>query len=213
MQSTGSCIVLLSDMAFSTSVCSIYVFFFSSRRRHTRCALVTGVQTCALPIYLVQQAVEPRPVAYVARVHPKASEALAQLRHGGRVGAPVVVEDQDRLLARVPEVVEALEGHPAGERTVAEHRHHATALASLVLLGDGEAVRVADHRRRVAVLDPVVLRLGPARVAGQAPPPSPGGELGPAAGEDLVDVGLVAGVPEQDVARRSEEHTSELQSL
>src|SRR3546814_839421 len=28
--------------------CSI--FFFSSRRRHTRCALVTGVQTCALPI-------------------------------------------------------------------------------------------------------------------------------------------------------------------
>src|SRR3546814_9456925 len=27
-------------------------FFFSSRRRHTRCALVTGVQTCALPIYV-----------------------------------------------------------------------------------------------------------------------------------------------------------------
>src|SRR3546814_3778083 len=27
--------------------------FFSSRRRHTRCALVTGVQTCALPIYPV----------------------------------------------------------------------------------------------------------------------------------------------------------------
>src|SRR3546814_1159739 len=29
----------------------VVVFFFSSRRRHTRCALVTGVQTCALPIY------------------------------------------------------------------------------------------------------------------------------------------------------------------
>src|SRR3546814_7154045 len=28
----------------------IVLFFFSSRRRHTRCALVTGVQTCALPI-------------------------------------------------------------------------------------------------------------------------------------------------------------------
>src|SRR3546814_7395970 len=27
-----------------------FSFFFSSRRRHTRCALVTGVQTCALPI-------------------------------------------------------------------------------------------------------------------------------------------------------------------
>src|SRR3546814_5452639 len=31
--------------------CVLYIlFFFSSRRRHTRCALVTGVQTCALPI-------------------------------------------------------------------------------------------------------------------------------------------------------------------
>src|SRR3546814_1785865 len=27
----------------------VFFFFFSSRRRHTRCALVTGVQTCALP--------------------------------------------------------------------------------------------------------------------------------------------------------------------
>src|SRR3546814_9978674 len=29
-------------------------FFFSSRRRHTRCALVTGVQTCALPIWTLR---------------------------------------------------------------------------------------------------------------------------------------------------------------
>src|SRR3546814_8235324 len=28
----------------------MFFFCFSSRRRHTRCALVTGVQTCALPI-------------------------------------------------------------------------------------------------------------------------------------------------------------------
>src|SRR3546814_3526044 len=34
------------DLVFVT----LDVFFFSSRRRHTRCALVTGVQTCALPI-------------------------------------------------------------------------------------------------------------------------------------------------------------------
>src|SRR3546814_3039181 len=34
-----------------SSFCSsVFLFFFSSRRRHTRCALVTGVQTCALPI-------------------------------------------------------------------------------------------------------------------------------------------------------------------
>src|SRR3546814_3184761 len=32
-------------------MCFRFFFFFSSRRRHTRCALVTGVQTCALPIW------------------------------------------------------------------------------------------------------------------------------------------------------------------
>src|SRR3546814_5907047 len=37
-------------MNVSCCVLSVFVFFFSSRRRHTRCALVTGVQTCALPI-------------------------------------------------------------------------------------------------------------------------------------------------------------------
>src|SRR3546814_6901154 len=31
-------------------MCVCFLFFFSSRKRHTRCALVTGVQTCALPI-------------------------------------------------------------------------------------------------------------------------------------------------------------------
>src|SRR3546814_3214698 len=41
-------VLLLSSMLL---VAYYYVFFFfSSRRRHTRCALVTGVQTCALPI-------------------------------------------------------------------------------------------------------------------------------------------------------------------
>src|SRR3546814_4318835 len=29
----------------------VLCFFFSTRRRHTRCALVTGVQTCSLPIW------------------------------------------------------------------------------------------------------------------------------------------------------------------
>src|SRR3546814_4675558 len=43
VQSIDSCIVLI------VAYC-LCLFFFSSRRRHTRCALVTGVQTCALPI-------------------------------------------------------------------------------------------------------------------------------------------------------------------
>src|SRR3546814_3691794 len=57
----------------------LVTYFVSSRRRHTRCALVTGVQTCALPLGLgppragakrkvVEQVVDrrPRAVAYVA---------------------------------------------------------------------------------------------------------------------------------------------------
>ena len=35
----------------SVIVSTMFFFFFSSRRRHTRCADVTGVQTCALPIF------------------------------------------------------------------------------------------------------------------------------------------------------------------
>src|SRR3546814_14711649 len=38
---------------YRSSICC-YFFLFSSRRRHTRCALVTGVQTCALPICLAR---------------------------------------------------------------------------------------------------------------------------------------------------------------
>src|SRR3546814_3298266 len=40
------CLLITSSLFFIV----LWVFFFSSRRRHTRCALVTGVQTCALPI-------------------------------------------------------------------------------------------------------------------------------------------------------------------
>src|SRR3546814_13858728 len=41
------CVVLL---VLCVIFCQMFFFFFSSRRRHTRCTLVTGVQTCALPI-------------------------------------------------------------------------------------------------------------------------------------------------------------------
>src|SRR3546814_5253243 len=52
----------------------VYFFFFSSRRRHTRCALVTGVQTCALPIWLagddrersVAEVPPPRGIVYIS---------------------------------------------------------------------------------------------------------------------------------------------------
>src|SRR3546814_5261519 len=44
------CSFFLFDMCLLCLLCWFLFLFFSSRRRHTRCALVTGVQTCALPI-------------------------------------------------------------------------------------------------------------------------------------------------------------------
>src|SRR3546814_10003117 len=46
------CDLLVSYLFIVVLLFSFVIFFFSSRRRHTRCALVTGVQTCALPIYV-----------------------------------------------------------------------------------------------------------------------------------------------------------------
>src|SRR3546814_5975086 len=47
-------LILVTNQSILIMSVSIFIFcclfFFSSRRRHTRCALVTGVQTCALPI-------------------------------------------------------------------------------------------------------------------------------------------------------------------
>src|SRR3546814_4112275 len=56
----------------------LFFFFFSSKRRHTRCALVTGVQTCALPISAVemQQATLARAVPIAAGLVVLAAGAL-----------------------------------------------------------------------------------------------------------------------------------------
>src|SRR3546814_5502371 len=48
---------------------TVIFFFFSSRRRHTRCALVTGVQTCALPIYESEHEKESRKLEHERHYH------------------------------------------------------------------------------------------------------------------------------------------------
>src|SRR3546814_8643086 len=68
------------------NVCVCF-FFFSSRRRHTRCALVTGVQTCALPIYangqkqvaLLEKPAVPFDLLYGATIWPEAVTEAAPL--------------------------------------------------------------------------------------------------------------------------------------
>src|SRR3546814_4986551 len=52
--------------------------FFSSRRRHTRCALVTGVQTCALPIWLLLHAVGLLRMEQLRRRYSKTRRAEEQ---------------------------------------------------------------------------------------------------------------------------------------
>src|SRR3546814_8008903 len=47
---------------------SFWFFFFSSRRRHTRCALVTGVQTCALPIWEIRWHASYSPTGLAKRI-------------------------------------------------------------------------------------------------------------------------------------------------
>src|SRR3546814_10100162 len=62
----------------------ICLFFFASRRRHTSCALVTGVQTCALPISLTHLLTVPVDIikidkSFVARLAPgDASMAIVE---------------------------------------------------------------------------------------------------------------------------------------
>src|SRR3546814_9395559 len=55
-------------------------FFFSSRRRHTRCALVTGVQTCALPICIAQESLVP-PLAHALGLGRPFTATLKEARH------------------------------------------------------------------------------------------------------------------------------------
>src|SRR3546814_13705476 len=68
-------------------------FFFSSRRRHTRCALVTGVQTCALPISADRSsrrtAEECQPPTIQKAARNFASACHPRARHHDRTGWPV----------------------------------------------------------------------------------------------------------------------------
>src|SRR3546814_14533756 len=62
-------------------------FFFSSRRRHTRCALVTGVQTCALPISEPFFSLSEQIFAYQPTLFEKA-QALGESGYKAAVEAP-----------------------------------------------------------------------------------------------------------------------------
>src|SRR3546814_14231755 len=72
------------------------LFFFSSRRRHTRCALVTGVQTCALPISILE---------YLNRIVDE-----RHIRERIRLDSKVVGADWDSAAARWTVTMEDSQG-------------------------------------------------------------------------------------------------------
>src|SRR3546814_6167133 len=95
-------------------------FFFSSRRRHTSCALVTGVQTCALPILERQPVLHAgmrarRADRLVERVVAHRAEGLAvagaEALHGGGV--------EDHLADRLQRQLGGAAGGALGQRVEA----------------------------------------------------------------------------------------------
>src|SRR3546814_12228812 len=91
--------------------CFVFFFFFSSRRRHTRCALVTGVQTCALPI-----AIGGNQAAFgeIMRRHRNAIYRLAY----GPVGDPEAALDlaQEAFVAAIDALDRYGQGRPLSTR-------------------------------------------------------------------------------------------------
>src|SRR3546814_16760160 len=85
----------------------MWSFFLSSRRRHTRCALVTGVQTCALPIYIHDLAppaaedtdIEMAPQEDEDTLRQKTDKLRRQLDDFGNIN-PMAMEDYHEMNER-----------------------------------------------------------------------------------------------------------------
>src|SRR3546814_17800713 len=76
-------------------------FFFSSRRRHTRCALVTGVQTCALPISRIGCRVPDRAAFHCRRTRRNAYHDFRTTRQSARPAMRLLDEIFDHLLSNI----------------------------------------------------------------------------------------------------------------
>src|SRR3546814_10455391 len=108
-------------------VCFLYFFFFfSSIRRHTRCALVTGVQTCALPICC-------RSTGLVRE--PRAAGRGGEARHVDVVLHTERHAEQRQRLAAIPALEELLD--PGRQSSQLERRDPHGTIAAPDVGGDG----------------------------------------------------------------------------
>src|SRR3546814_1650893 len=83
----------------------ISYFFFSSRRRHTRCALVTGVQTCALPISdggatLLRTCIERIELVRSASPAPAGDRSPATATVNGQSGGTLELRSEERRVGK-----------------------------------------------------------------------------------------------------------------
>src|SRR3546814_4658677 len=86
------------------------VFVFSSRRRHTRCALVTGVQTCALPISMLAfEAALARAEGSVGVIPQAAAERIAATAEELEIEPATLAEGTALDGIPVPALVAALQ--------------------------------------------------------------------------------------------------------
>ena len=133
---------------------------------------------------------------------PQSGEGVGEPADGGPVGPSVVVDDDDHgPVDTLGDALQRLPGHAAGQCPVPDDRDD----PSVGLPGDGErlgqTVSVGQGRRPVGGLRPVVRTLVTGRVARQSVTLPQGVEEVAASGDDLVDVGLVAGVEDDRVRR------------
>src|SRR3546814_20898181 len=105
------------------------LFFFSSRRRHTRCALVTGVQTCALPIFAAGRGGHPLRTehAFIARRSAAPRDELThQVEVVGLVdidrGPPILRRHDVRRNPGTPTEMRARVGHSPHPHQITEQQ-------------------------------------------------------------------------------------------
>src|SRR3546814_20002551 len=123
-------------------------FFFSSRRRHTRCALVTGVQTCALPISTLLTARTAMSLKIPAWIGTRPG--------GWREGTSVRAEPQSRAAAahppiesrsRAAAIADAVAVHQRREAAMESSGSRAVHIARGTLRHEGRERQSRDRKR------------------------------------------------------------------
>ncbi len=146
------------------------------------------------------QFIGPALATGVRRLRTNFRHGSGEARNRRCIRPAVIIENDQHFRVCVAEIVEALVCHATSHGTVADNGNDPTILLALGFDRFGYPVRIRKYGRRVAVFDPVVLRFLAIRIARKSAGFAELGELGLAARDHFVDIGLMAGIPQQNVA-------------